>query len=802
MKMLYPKPTIPLFTAALSGFCVLLLTAAVPVSAQGDDTPKEEKAIQLSAFQVTAAQPSPYQATESTSGSRIAVPIFLTTQAVDVVTSQLIQDLGADHMLDSAQYVSPGISNGSQSVGADRVTIRGFQSDLHVSDGFINIDLNKGFPQINESFEIVKGPSAILSPFAPQPGGTINWITKKPSFSGNFGSGTVEVGDWDSDFGSIDINRVLGRHLAVRVVTAGVDDKAYTGEKRKGGIIMPEIAWQLGSAQLLFQAQIYNYKTYVNSGVPLDYSIGTNSNVSAKDMIPAFVKWDSSYIDNDDLRTDVQHNYLALFTDQLFDGLSVRAAAHASFTQDFFRQYNTGGVAGAPSATSGATGSMVNPLTGAYTPGITYGNAASGFAPTAVGNPTETGAVWTRSPSSSVTEGVQYDFQNDWNYEFSLPFMKSNSTAGVAITIYPYSGNRQGSLPANGGTKPNFDLANYVHTTFTYPPGVFAPTINQVMQEIDQYYISESLGFLKDRVILSGSLSENRETKEQATLTLPSPSGNPLQPNPASVNVHKLLKGYGIVVSPIPYVALYYGHSETSLPIVAVNAANSTAPSDGNGLLPPTQDSKQDEAGIRFKTLDGRSTASVDYFQAYQSNNSVPNPANLSLPSNAVQFPPLFANVVSRGWEYEFNTAITPQLSILGTYTHFQFTNAYGQSVRAVAQSEGSAYVNYRFTSGDLKGFQAGVGVVHVGRRAVDAPNSGSTVAGTTANPIVFQPSAWLPAYTVVNLTSSYQIDAHWRVAAYVDNVFNEYYFTGALNRFNVFSGGLRGYRGSVTYSF
>jgi len=497
MKMSYPKSTLP-FAAALSGFCVLLLTAAVPVSAQGD-APKEEKAVQMSAFEVHSTQPSPYQVAESTSGSRIAVPIFLTTQAVDVVTGQLIQDLGADHMLDSAQYVSPGVSNGSQSVGADRVTIRGFQSDLHVSDGFINVDLNKGFPQINESFEIVKGPSALLSPFAPQPGGTINWITKKPSFSGNFGSTTVEYGQWDSNFASLDINRVVGKHLAVRVVMAGVDDKAYTGEKRKGGIIMPEITWRLGSAQLFFQAQIYNYKTFVNSGVPLDYTIGSSSNVSAKHMIPVNSPWDPNIVDSDDLRNDLQHNYLLVFTDKVLDALSVRVAAHASYTQEFFRQFNTTGVAGAPS-----TGSMTNPLTGAYTPGFTYGGASTGFAATAVPIPTETGAVWTRSASSSVTQGVQYDFQNDWNYEFATSFMKSDSTAGVAITWYPFQGNRQGSLPANGGTKPNFDLGNFAHTTFTYPAGATAPALNQIDQEIDQYYISEELKFFKDRLILNG----------------------------------------------------------------------------------------------------------------------------------------------------------------------------------------------------------------------------------------------------------------------------------------------------------
>jgi iron complex outermembrane receptor protein len=794
MKMSYPKSSLP-FAAALSGCFAIFLTSAVSVSAQGA-APTEEKTVQLSAFQVTATHPSPYQATESTSGSRISLPIFQTTQAVDVVTSQLIQDLGANHMLDSAQYVSPGVSNGSQSVGADRVTIRGFQSDLHVSDGFINIDLNKGFPQINESFEIVKGPNAVLSPFAPQPGGTINWITKKPSFGGNFGSISAEFGQWDSNFGSIDVNHVISPHLAVRMVAAGVDDVAYTGEPRRGGIIMPEITWRLGSAELLVQAQIYNYSTLVNPGVPLDYSIGTDTHVSAKHMIPANTKWDPYFADGDDDRKDLQHNYLALFTDQLSDALSVRVAAHASLIQDYFRQFNTSGVTGAPS-----TSSMTNPLTGAYTPGFTYGGASTGFAATAVALPDETGAVWHRSASSSVTQDVQYDFQNDWNYEFSIPHLKSDTTAGVAISWYPFQPNRQSSLPANGGTKPDFDIGNYTGSTAVIPPGSTIPATNQIDQEVDQYYLGESLNLFKDRVVLSGSLSENKMLRKQLSRALPSPSGDPAQPNPVTASKTRLLRGYGIVVSPIPYAAVYYGHSETSLPVSTVNPAGSTSPAIGF-LLPPTQDSKEDEAGIRFKTLDGRSTATIDYFQAYQTNNQVPNPANLSLPTGATPFGPLFSNVVSRGWEYEFNTAITQQLSVLGTYTHFKISNIYGQDIRAVAQSEGAVYANYKFTSGDLKGFQAGIGAVHVGRRAVDNPSNGTTAAATPTNVIVFKPTAYLPAYNVVNLTAGYKVNDHWDVSAFLDNVFNEYYFTGALNRFNVFSGPLRGYRGAITYSF
>jgi iron complex outermembrane receptor protein len=279
------------------------------------------------------------------------------------------------------------------------------------------------------------------------------------------------------------------------------------------------------------------------------------------------------------------------------------------------------------------------------------------------------------------------------------------------------------------------------------------------------------------------------------------PSPNPLQPNPSAVNVHKFLKNYGIVVSPIPYVAFYYGHSETSLPAAFVNTAgNASLPTASQ--TPPTQDSKQDEAGIRLKTLDGRSTVSVDYFQAYQSNFSIANPLNLSLAPGQAAFPNALTNMVSRGWEYEFNTNITRQLSLLGNYTTFQITNAYGQAVRAVAQNAGAAYVNYKFTDGSFKGLGLGVGVEHDSRRSAETPTTGSTAAGTAASPIPFQPSLWLPAYTVVNFTASYRINANWMVRAYVDNVFNEYYFTGSLNRFDLYTGALRGYRASVVYSF
>ena len=599
-----------------------------------------------------------------------------------MITADLIADLGADHMLDAVQYVSPGVTNSSQSVGADRVNIRGFQSDLHVYDGFQDTNLNKGFPQILESYEIVKGPNVILSPFAPQPGGTINYVTKKPSFVGNFGSVSAEVGQWDSDFGSIDVNQVLSPHVAARIVIAGVDDSAYTGEPRRGSEFMPEIKWQNGAAQLLLQAQIYDYNTLVNGGVPANYNLGTNSHASAKHMLPPGVAWNAYLTDSDDVRDDVEHNYLAVFTDSLNDDLSVRLAAHVNLTSEHFTQFNTSGVAGAPSVAS-----ETNPLTGAYTPGFTYGNAASGFAATPVPLVNQSGAVWTRAGSSQVSPFTEYDLQNDWNFEKNTDFVKTTTTGGVALTYEPGNGNRNQTLPNNGGIKVNFDPTNFVGSTATFNTS----TITQdtlTDEQVTQYYVNEIAKFWNERIILNGGLSENYMRRSIVNLAFPTPSANPLQPNPSAVHPHKTLKNYGIVITPLPWFDLYYGHGETSLPVTAVNNPTSSAitPSSANGLLPPTQDSKQDEAGIRLKSLDGRATAAVDYFQAYQSNFSIANPANLSLAPGQAAFPNVFANQVSRGWEYEVNVNLNKQLAIVGNYTNYQISNAYGQAIRAAAQ--------------------------------------------------------------------------------------------------------------------
>lgn len=65
----------------------------------------------------------------------------------------------------------------------DRRTIRGFESNGRIVDNFLTGFQGRFPPDDIERVEIVKGPSAILSPSG-SPGGSVNTITSRRDFPG------------------------------------------------------------------------------------------------------------------------------------------------------------------------------------------------------------------------------------------------------------------------------------------------------------------------------------------------------------------------------------------------------------------------------------------------------------------------------------------------------------------------------------------------------------------------------------------------------------------------------------------
>jgi iron complex outermembrane receptor protein len=131
--------------------------------------------------------------TEATTIGKQAEDPLLIPQALQVLNAELIADLGARDVTDLYRNIS-GLSFFSYA----GVTFRGFRQEQAFYDGIRgNPFIGFSVPQLFniERVEVLKGPAGML--YGPgSPGGTINYVTKKPSdiFSGKV---TVVGGNYD-----------------------------------------------------------------------------------------------------------------------------------------------------------------------------------------------------------------------------------------------------------------------------------------------------------------------------------------------------------------------------------------------------------------------------------------------------------------------------------------------------------------------------------------------------------------------------------------------------------------------------
>lgn len=205
-----------------------------------NDAPKQQETIVLSPFTVTAPVNNAYLATNSATGTRIALPLVSTPMTIDVITSDFMKDRGNTSLVEATLAV-PGIRrNGNNS---DQFTIRGFQARAARQDGFPNAgDLSEGRSRHEvaeiERLEVIKGPSSVLFGFG-NPGGVINLLTKRPQAMAGY-SLSAEYGSYDHKRAVFDATgpvfksgdwELLYRVIAVREDSGGFRYWEHTDNK-------------------------------------------------------------------------------------------------------------------------------------------------------------------------------------------------------------------------------------------------------------------------------------------------------------------------------------------------------------------------------------------------------------------------------------------------------------------------------------------------------------------------------------------------------------------------------------------
>ncbi len=732
-------------------------------------TTSREQPVLLSPFEVTDVVVGPYQATQALAGGRVAENLFESVDNVSIVTPQFIQDTAPRDIYNATKYLA-GISNNSSQVAGDRVSIRGFQVSNPDIDGFDTVQsVVKDDPAFYESVEFVRGPDSLLAPNG-SPGGTLNLVSKVAKFD-DFGSVTVQAGEYDTNAASFDVNEVMGTDVAGRLVASFIDNTQGDNQGYHKSVgVMPSVLFKIGSnSQLLLHATFFWGTAYNYLGLPINPA--TRSLSDTIQLLPGLNPYETPYADNSEDPSSANHSdrmiYRALFTTNLTDDLSMRISARYMWDWETNNQWNL----------TGNAGGGYDPVTGYWTPGLVWsGTAATGFTSAAAPAKSDIYPL-SQSPTNDLDHYI--DVQNDWIYKVKTSLFDSETIAGWAAEFF--------HTQIKGYSATSAPINVYAIPQAMWTPAIAAATNEDVTGNFEQVYLNEKVKLLDGHVILNGSVVPTWFFENVDNFLSGVNYGS--HPNPTFVN-------YGIDIVPVQWVSIFFGHSQD-----AAQVSPPSPPTPTNLTPPQLQSGKQDEAGVRFKFLDGRITFSANYFQLYQTNNAIVNPALFSVPPPAVTPPNIYSNRIARGWEYEANMTLTKNLSLLGNYTSFTNRSPYDVGFRADPEQFGAVYLNYHWDEGPLNGASFGIGYVYQGKAAGDSA-SGVTAASTTTAYVPQQPSFNIPSYGLVNLTASYRFNKHWIVRLFLDNATNKFYFAGSLNADAVMPGIPRNPHGSITYSF
>lgn len=243
-----PKtPDSPLSGRSFFGCSVLaLVTVAslIPMAFAQTAPAASAATIELPAFTVSTSKDVGYRAGNSVSATRIDTPIKDLPFTISAFTEQFITDIGALDLQDILRF-APGVTSGDKAfaAGNNRFSIRGFDGDVPPQRNGFSGNRNVDTANVTR-VEVIKGPASLLYGQI-IPGGTVNYITKRPTAK-QFISIKQSFGNHSDHRTVIDVNVPVTSQLGIRVV-ASKDQAPQWAEFQdtESTLIAPSVAVQL-----------------------------------------------------------------------------------------------------------------------------------------------------------------------------------------------------------------------------------------------------------------------------------------------------------------------------------------------------------------------------------------------------------------------------------------------------------------------------------------------------------------------------------------------------------------------------
>lgn len=249
-------------------------------SAPQPSAPADNNVVSLSPFEVSASSQTGYAAQDSLAGTRLDVPLQDTPVAVTVMTSDLMNDMGATDYQDVLNFVPSTeyyYTNGSDTTGNGNknplnIVVRGFVTTTQTRDLFLTqapADL-----YLTDSIAFTRGPNSLLFGIG-NPGGTVGITTHRAEFRGAFGELDITYDQLSSKRISLDQN--------VELVKGRVAIRTDLLVERKNLFVTPTGQDKNGE---FIAATIHPFKNSNATTIYLSYEAGSRDDVTDRPFAP------------------------------------------------------------------------------------------------------------------------------------------------------------------------------------------------------------------------------------------------------------------------------------------------------------------------------------------------------------------------------------------------------------------------------------------------------------------------------------------------------------------------------------
>lgn len=655
----------------------------------------------LKPFEVTSEKSSGYKVSSASTATRTNTAIIDIPQTVDIVTREFWSDIGATTFDQSFKYLANVFVRNRYAGNGDNVSLRGFETAGSISVDGVRMGNNKRDLVGYERLEVVKGPPSAVQGRA---GGTglLNYLLKKPDLGVTASSVKYAFSFDEADSAmhrlEFDANHALAKDSKFAMRVAGSvqsGDDYIKFHEVKSYALYPSFKYQITPrTELVLTSELLNLNTpsreeghgFAIYPEKARRRVGIFNN--STDPITALaLPYDFNIAGPGSEDKNKIANATLFFTHQFAKWLDFRQVANIryfGYDQRYFTgEDNTRIVANSQSQAANG-----------WRRGQTYqGDLIARYG-------------WNDVVTSMTMVGYSYDdgaqadafFNGVPNAPFNTLNMAAIKAAGNSAGFY--SG-RVANLPIATSTQNH----NYAYGQ----------------------YLQQDLGFLKNRLLISGGLRSDRS----ATGTSSRITGLRTAASKVTLNSYR----YGATFKITPALSVYAVKSVQNDATANLARFNALIPGDPRltEFLTVSPLTELKEIGVKGEALKGRLSFTVTYWEMIREGSTINVLANGVSQGQNVTFGTVsvIPGAQSKGYELTAYGSITERLSVVANYTDLDTSQGFtGQQnslgwtaasnpgripLRFAPDWNANVFLKYSFRDAKAQGWEVKGGMAAIG---------------------------------------------------------------------------------------